>query len=69
MKSEAQKKFEKEREALSEKEILMEILYANFLTYQKTEDVRSNTAKLVNIIMAYIVVMLFVGLFFFTRLN
>lgn len=47
MKSQAQQRFEKDRDNLNDREIMMEILYANYLNYKSTEAVRSNTSKLV----------------------
>ncbi|USD26859.1 hypothetical protein [Flagellimonas marinaquae] len=47
MKSKAQLKFEEQRKDLTDREIMMEILYANYLSYRSSEAVRSNTSKLV----------------------
>lgn len=61
MKSKAQEKFEEERKDLNEKELLMEVLYANYLTYKSQESTRSNTKIIVNFLVFYLILGLLVA--------
>lgn len=47
MKSKAQLKFEEQRKDLTDREIMLELLYANYLTYRAANNTRSNTGTLV----------------------
>lgn len=47
MKSQKQQKFESDRQHLTEREVMMELLYATYLNYRSTEAVRTNTSTLV----------------------
>jgi hypothetical protein len=62
MKSKAQEKFENDRKDLSDREIMMEILYASYLNYRSTEGVRSNTATLIWFVIIGVVISVGLGI-------
>lgn len=49
-KTKRQERFENERQNYSDRDILIELLYTNWLIYQNTEKNRSNTSVIVWII-------------------
>jgi hypothetical protein len=69
MKSKAQLKFEEERKDLTDRELMLEILYANYLTYRSQEKTRSNTSMVVNFLVFYLLVGLVIAGMVFIGVN
>ncbi len=56
MKSKAQQHFEEQRKDLTDREIMLELLYANYLTYRAANNTRANTNTLVWFVVIGIVI-------------